>query len=80
MSTMQNVLKINVFLLLNSTIGKEVQENLYFISYNFLASIPGMFHTFTYPWDYDNSYLSHESNAVRVSRILTQKPEVIKTS
>jgi hypothetical protein len=80
MSNMQNVLKINIFLLLNSTIWKGVQENLYFISYNFLAPIPGMFHTFIYPWDYGNSYLSYESNAVRVSQILTQKAELIKTS
>lgn len=72
---MQNVLKTNIFLLVKSTFRKRGQENLYFISYNFLASIPRMFHTFIYPWDYGNSHLNYESNSIRVSWILTQKTE-----
>lgn len=45
------------------------------MSYNFLASIPGMFHTFIYPWDYGNLHPNYESNTVKVSWIPTQKTE-----
>lgn len=75
MPNMQSALKTNIFLLLKATLKKRGQDNFHFISYNFLASTPRMFHTFIYPWDYGNSHPNYESNAVRVSWILTKKTE-----